>query len=121
MASINYACKRVQSKNMGVDKFCADICFEKIFGAALHGLQAVLIDALTLADTIAYILRKSLVDPILKPMSNWVLLLMKKIMQVLGRKVPEKEEELTHDLMRHALTRIMEKTTEEAKKAIQNI
>ncbi len=94
---------------------------KKIFGAALHGLQAVLIDALTLADTIAYILRKSLVDPILKPMSNWVLLLMKKIMQVLGRKVPEKEEELTHDLMRHALTRIMEKTTEEAKKAIQNI
>lgn len=89
---------------------------KKIIGAAALAVQGVFIGVHSLADTIAYILRKGY--DIYKAASSWVTWLMQKIMQVLGKKIPQKAEEFTHDIMRDALKRIMQKAHEEASKAV---
>lgn len=92
---------------------------KKIVGAAAHILQSGFMGVMTLADTLAWILRKGL--DIAKTIGQWVLFLMRKIMQVLGRKPVEKKEELSQSLMRSTMNQLMVKTSEEAKRAIQNI
>jgi len=92
---------------------------KKIVGAAAHILQTGFMGVMTLADTLAWILRKGL--DIAKSIGQWVLFLMRKIMQVLGRKPVEKKEELSQSLMRTTMNQLMVKTSEEAKRAIQNI
>lgn len=92
---------------------------KKVAGAAIVAIQAGFIGALTVADTIAWILRKGI--DLSKAASQWVIRLMRKIMQVLGMKVVESSKELTQTLMQNTLTRLMIRTTDEAKRAIMKI
>jgi len=92
---------------------------KKIIGNAALALQAGFIGALTVADTIAYILRKGI--DLSKAIGQWVVHLMRKIMQVLGLRVVESKEELTKAVMRKALIQIMDRTTEDARNAVRRI
>lgn len=92
---------------------------KKIAGSAIVALQAGFMGVLTVADTIAWILRKGI--DLSKAAGQWVIYLMRKIMQVLGMKIVETSKELTQALMRTTLTRLMDRTTNEARRAIMRI
>jgi hypothetical protein len=92
---------------------------KKISGTAAHILQSGFIGAVTLADTIAYMLLKGIELSI--AFGDWVLLLIRKIMQALGIKKVETTESLDQTMMRNIMVQLMDKTNQEAKKAIQNI
>jgi len=92
---------------------------KKISGTAAHILQSGFIGAVTLADTIAYMLRKGIELSV--AFGDWVLLLIIKIMQALGIKKVETTESLDQIMMRNIMIQLMDKTNQEAKKAIQNI
>jgi len=89
---------------------------KKITGLTLAGIQALLIVGDSFADKVAYLLHKGI--ELYEEASIWVQLLMDKIMQVLGRKRLNKKEEFTRDVMRNALRDIINKTNEDARKAI---
>lgn len=91
----------------------------KAFGAAATVLQGGFIGAVTLADTIAYMLRKGIELSI--AIGQWVLLLMRKIMEVLGLKKVEKVETLDQTLMRNMMIKLIDKTNQEARSVIQKI
>ncbi len=91
----------------------------KAFGAAATVLQGGFIGAVTLADTIAYMLRKGIELSI--AIGEWVLLLMRKIMEVLGLKKVKTIETLDQTLMRNMMIKLIDKTNQEAKSAIQKI
>ena len=91
----------------------------KAFGAAATVLQGGFIGALTLADTIAYMLRKGIELSI--AIGEWVLLLMRKIVEVLGLKKIETIETLDQTLMRNMMIKLIDKTNQEAKSVIQKI
>lgn len=92
---------------------------KKILGAQAAAIQGALTGALSLADRIAWILLRGIDLAI--GAGKWVLLLMRKMMQMLKMKVVEKAEELTRALMRAILERIMDKISKEAQKAFQKI
>jgi triacylglycerol lipase len=92
---------------------------KKITGNALTIIQGGFIGALTVADTIAYILRKGIDMSV--SVGEWVIHLMRKIMQVLGMRVIDDKKDLTQEVMRTALIKVMDKTTAEAKKAVMDI
>lgn len=91
----------------------------KAFGAAATVLQGGFIGAITLADTIAYMLRKGIELSI--AIGEWVLLLMRKIVEVLGLKKIETIETLDQTLMRNMMIKLIDKTNQEAKSVIQKI
>ena len=91
----------------------------KAFGAAATILQGGFIGAVTLADTIAYMLRKGIELSI--AIGEWVLLLMRKIVEVLGLKKIETIETLDQTLMRNMMIKLINKTNHEAKNVIQRI
>ncbi len=91
----------------------------KAFGAAAKTLQGGLIGAVTLADTIAYMLQKGIEMSV--AIGEWVLLLIRKIMEVLGLKKVEKIETLDQTLMRNMMIKLINKTNQEAKNVIQKI
>lgn len=91
----------------------------KAFGAAATVLQGGFIGAVTLADTIAYMLRKGIELSIV--IGEWVFLLMRKIMEVLGLKKVETIETLDQTLMRNMMIKLIDKTNQEAKSVIQKI
>ncbi len=88
------------------------------FTAALL-LQSGVTGAVTLADTIAYILYKGI--NISKDIGGWVLLLIRKIMQALGMAVIETVEAINRVFLSRILVRLMNKTNEEARNAIRKI
>lgn len=92
---------------------------KKISGAAATILQSGFIGPLTVADTIAYMLRKGIELSI--SIGEWILLFMGKVMEVLGIKKVNKTESLDQTLMRNTMVQLMDKTNQEARKAIQNI
>lgn len=92
---------------------------KKAFGAAATLLQSGFIGAVTLADTIAYMLRKGIELSI--SIGEWVLLLMHKIMEVLGMKKVDSTDSLNQTLMRNTMIQLIDKTNQEAKNAIQKI
>lgn len=92
---------------------------KKAFGAAAKFLQSGFIGAITLADTLAYMLRKSIEISI--EISRWVLYLMRKIMEVFGIKKAESVESLDQTLMRNMMVRLIDKTNQDAKSVIQKI
>jgi len=92
---------------------------KKIAGSALLVVQGIFIGALTPIDTIAYILRKGI--DLTVSLGQWVVHLMRKIMQVLGLRVIDNKEELTQAVMRDALMKIADKTTQQAKSAVMKI
>lgn len=89
---------------------------KKILGTAAISLQCSFTGALTLADKIAWILQKGIDLTI--DTGKWVLLLMRKMMQMLHMKVVHTAKELTRALMRAVLASLMSKITREATKAL---
>ncbi|MCK4709395.1 MAG: lipase family protein, partial [Gammaproteobacteria bacterium] len=78
----------------------------KVVGVTAGVFQAGLMGAMTLADTIAWILRKGIElgdKSGLTGASKWVLLLMNKIMQALGMGVPDETTKLTQNFIRNIL------------------
>ncbi len=96
----------------------------KVTGVLVGSLQAGLMGAMTLADTIAWALHKGIElsnKSGLTDVSKWVLLLMNKIMQALGMGIPDTSIELTQTFMRNVLEKLIRRTNEEAKKAVGSI
>lgn len=92
---------------------------KKVLGPAAHMLQVGFMGALTLADMIAWALRRGI--ELFEQTSKWVNLLMRKIMQALGMKLIDSAKDLSQALMRRVLMRLMQRIDEEAKKAIYRI
>ena len=91
----------------------------KISSAAAAILQGAVIGAVTLADTIAYLLRKGIDLSI--AIGEWVFMLMQKILQVLGLRKVEKTESLNQTVMKNIMLQLIEKTNQEAKDAVRKI
>ena len=92
---------------------------KKIAMATILSLQAVFIGTFTLADKIAYILKKGI--DLAEHISIWVELLIRKMMQALGMGVPASKEEMTRSLIKRVLLRITEKSNREARNAIGKV
>ena len=92
---------------------------KRILGPVVQALQVGFMGVLTLADMIAWALRRGI--DMFKQTSEWVRLLMRKIMQALGMKLVEKVEDLSQTLMRGVLIRLMQRMNEEAQKAVYRI
>lgn len=91
----------------------------KVIGSAAVSLQSPIMSSLSLADKIAWILRKGIdlsVDA-----GGWVLSLMRKIMQTLGMKIAKAVTELTQQFMRIILKRLIERMSTEAIRAIRGL
>ncbi|MDZ7923670.1 MAG: hypothetical protein U5M23_06340 [Marinagarivorans sp.] len=91
----------------------------KVIGGAAVYLQSPIVSALSLADKIAWVLRKGIDLSI--DASGWVLSLMRKIMQALGMKLAKVATELTQQFMRMILKRLIEKMSAEAMRAIRGL
>lgn len=89
----------------------------KVIGGTVVYLQAPLISLFSLADKLAWVLRKG-VDLSIDA-GGWVLRLMRKIMQALGMKVAKAVEELTQQFMRMILRRLIERMSNEATRVIR--
>jgi hypothetical protein len=75
--------------------------------------------SLSLADKIAWILRKGI--DLTVDTGVWVLNLMRKIMLALGMKVAKTVAELTEQFMRSILLRLMRRMSEEAQRALRGL
>ena len=91
----------------------------KVVGGAMALLQSPFMSAFSLADKIALILKKGI--DLSAEASGWVLSLMRKIMQALGQKVAKVATELTQQLMRLVLKRLIEKMSAEAVRAVRGL
>jgi triacylglycerol lipase len=91
----------------------------KVIGGAAVYLQSPIMSSLSLADKIAWILRKGIDLSI--DASGWVLALMQKIMRALGQKIAKAATELTQQVMRVILKRLIERMSEEAIRAIRGL
>jgi len=91
---------------------------KKISGPLILALQAGLIGVLTIADLVAMLLIKGL--ELIAAAGEWIYRLIVKMMQAVGMAVVEVKD-ISKDMMRRVLSKVMEKTNEEARKAIKNI
>lgn len=92
---------------------------KKISMGAVLALQGAIIGTMTLADKLAYLLAKGI--ELADHISDWVELLMRKLMQALHMKVAATKKELTRDLIRSVLIRLTEKANRDARNAIRSI
>lgn len=92
---------------------------KKIAINSILALEGVLIGAFTLADKLAYILAKGI--ELRAQASIWVERLMRKLMLALGMKVAKSKKDLTHQLIRYVLMRIMEKASRDARNALRKL
>ncbi len=100
--------------------------WNRLHYAALHIVQGVLTGVgiafsgvLTIADYMAILLKKGV--ELAGEISHWVFLFARKIMRALGMKVVESVEELTIQLLRNILRRIIGRIAREATKAIERL
>lgn len=96
----------------------------KVIGVIAGPVQFGLMGALTVADTLAWILSKGLdfsQKTGLSDLGRWVFLLINKIMQVLGMGIPDETIEMTQVFLRRVLNKLTTRTNEEAKRAIAAI
>lgn len=91
----------------------------RLIGSAAVYLQAPFMSSLSLADKIAWILRKGI--DLTVDTGVWVLNLMRKIMLALGMKVAKTVAELTEQFMRSILLRLMRRMSEEAQRALRGL
>ncbi len=91
---------------------------KKISGALILSVQAGLMGVLTIADLVAMLLIKGL--KLLTAAGEWIYLLIVKMMQAVGMAVVEVKD-ISKDMIRRVLAKVMDKTNEEARKAIKNI
>ncbi len=80
---------------------------KKVMAGAGAALQSPFVMGFSLADKIAWLLRKGI--DATKVAGNWVLRLMRKIMQALRIAVVNTVKELTHAFMRRVLEQLMQK------------
>lgn len=95
------------------------LVLKKIMAGAAALIQAPFVAGLTLADKIAWVLRKGI--DMSKDAGSWVFHLMRKMMQALGMKVVKTVAELTRQFMQHILLQLIERITAEAQRAIRQI
>lgn len=95
------------------------LVLRKVIGAATVTLQAPFMGTLTLADKIAWLLRKGI--ELSTQASQWVLSLMCKIMQALGMNLAKSIKDLTRAFMRQVLQRLLARMAEEAIKAVRSL
>jgi hypothetical protein len=91
----------------------------KILGAGVSVLQAPFIAGLTIADKLAYILKKGI--DLSKQISSWVFGLIKKIARAIGMKIVKSVEELTRAFIRRVLAVLIVKMSEGVRNAIQKL
>ena len=91
----------------------------RVIGNAAVYLQSPFVSSLSLADKIAWILRKGI--DLTVDAGTWVLSLMRKIMLALGMKVAKTVAELTEQFMRAILLRLMRRMSNEAQRAIRGL
>ena len=80
---------------------------------------APVMGGLTIADYLAMILIKGVA--LANDTTNWVFLLVRKMMRALGMAVVETVEELTEHLLRFVLRRIVQKIYHEVRKALERL
>lgn len=95
------------------------LVLRKVVGSAIVGLQSPIMSSLTLADKIAWMLRKGIEVSV--DASKWVINLMRKIMQALCIRVVKTAKELTQAFMRFVLQRLITRMSEEAMKAVRGL
>lgn len=86
---------------------------------AIVAFQASLIGIHTIADKLAYILEKGI--HLAESISNWVILLMKKIMAALKMTISATKEILTRNFIRNALIKLTNEANKNASSAIKKI
>lgn len=91
----------------------------RVIGSAAVYLQGPIMSSLSLADKIAWILRKGI--DLTVDAGVWVLSLMRKIMLALGMTVAKTVAELTQQFMRSILLRLMRRMGDEAQRAIRGL
>lgn len=92
---------------------------KKISYAFFTSVQAGVIGIVTIADTIAYMLRKGI--DISEKVGELVLMLMRKIMQALGLPANKPKESFDQRFMRNIMLQLVEKTNEEARKVVRKL
>lgn len=90
-----------------------------ILQGALAKFQAPIIGALTLADHVAMLLQKTI--ELSAELAKWVFLLIQKMMKMLGMGTLRTTEELTEALMRSVLNRLVQRISNEVRKALSQI
>jgi triacylglycerol lipase len=91
----------------------------RVIGSAAVYLQSPITSGFSLADKIAWILRKGI--DLSVEASGWVLKLMGRIMQALGMKLVKEISELTRQFMRNILVRLIGRMSAEAIRAIRGL
>lgn len=89
---------------------------KKCLGAAHTALVGLVGGGITLIDKLAYILAKGI--NLAKHISRWIILFIKKIMQVLGMKYVADKIELTQNFIRSILHRLQRAVTIASQKAL---
>lgn len=82
-------------------------------------VQAPIVAGLTIADYLAMLLQKGI--DMAGEAADWVFLLVRKMMRLLGMKIVETLEELTHQVLRLVLDRVTRKIYAQAKKALNSL
>ena len=75
--------------------------------------------ALTLADKIAWLLRKGI--NLSAAAGEWVVCLMRKIMQALGMRLAKTAKEMTQAFMRQVLQRLLGRMADEAMRVVRDL
>jgi len=89
---------------------------KKCLGAAHTALAGIVGGGITLIDKLAYILAKGI--NLAKHISRWIILFIKKIMQVLGMRYVADKVELTQNFIRSILHRLQREVTIASQKAL---
>ncbi|MCP4432127.1 MAG: hypothetical protein GY806_14210 [Gammaproteobacteria bacterium] len=92
---------------------------KKIAITSILALQGVFIGTFTLADKIAYILAKGI--ELADNISMWVEHLVRKLMQALRMRITKSKKELTRQLIKYVLMRIMENASKDARNALRKL
>jgi triacylglycerol lipase len=91
----------------------------KTVGIAAVYLQSPFVGALTLADKIAWLLRKGI--DLSVAAGEWVVCLIRKIMQALGMRLAKTAKELTQLFLRRVLQQLLEKMSAEAMRVVRDL
>lgn len=91
----------------------------KLSVALLAPLQMGFMGAMTLADRIALVLKRGI--DLSKEVSFWVLRLMRRLTRLLGMKWVDSISELTQDLMRWILSRLIGRMLSQARQAVRTL
>ncbi|MCP4490108.1 MAG: lipase family protein, partial [Gammaproteobacteria bacterium] len=92
---------------------------KKVAMQTVLNLQMSFMGFFTLADKIAYLLAKGI--ELADNISQWVELLMRKLMQALHMRVAKTKKELTRSLIHYVLTRITENANRNARNALRGL